>query len=734
MSDDGVATGAAGDANVRVGGATHRPLLSLADAARAIAGASTVADLLREVTEAARAIVGTHQAVGTRLYGGTWERATTYVALSEKYAEYRSYDVVPKGLGVLNAVTRENRPLRLTTAELLAHPEYRELRDAPPGHPPLPDYLAAPFVSRNGENIGLLQLAEKVDGTPFTEDDEAVCVQLALMVSSALEHVELAGQLEQTLSRLQLALDASSTGTWEWRFATGELVGSPVLDEIYGGLSATFDELVARLPAEDTAAIEELRALRHITGHAVFRHRVVRPDGSVRWVEGEALPAYDASEQLVGVTALCVDVTDRHLAEDALRRERDVVSALHQVGRTVTARLEQADVVQTVTDAATALTGAQFGAFFYNVVSESGESYSLYTISGVAAENFSKFPMPRNTDIFAPTFNGDGVVRVDDVTQDARYGKNAPYHGMPKGHLPVRSYLAVPVVLSDGEVAGGLFFGHENAAVFDGDAEQLAVGIAGYAAIALENGRLYEAARRESRSKQAIAVALERPLQPPPLPDVEGVELAATYQPYGGQGDLGGDFYDVFELPGGRWLVALGDVSGKGPEAAAVTGLVRYTLWAAAQSTNDPVAILRVVNTALLRQDTDRFATVVAAVLTPGARGVAVEAAWAGHPSAILLRADGGEQVRGRGMPLGMFDTIDLQAVRLHVLPGETLLLYTDGLVERRGAVLDEHALVELATSAAALPAEGLIDRIVGAVDERYPRRDDLAVLVIRAA
>ncbi|HEY2748292.1 MAG TPA: GAF domain-containing protein, partial [Polyangia bacterium] len=130
----------------------------------------------------------------------------------------------------------------------------------------------------------------------------------------------------------------------------------------------------------------------------------------------------------------------------ALREERAVNETLRRIGAALTAELELDRLVQLLTDEATALCGAQFGAFFYNVVDAKGESYMLYTISGVPREAFSKFPMPRNTAVFAPTFNGEGVVRSDDIKKDPRYGRSAPHHGMPTGHLPVCSYLAVPVV------------------------------------------------------------------------------------------------------------------------------------------------------------------------------------------------------------------------------------------------------------------------------------------------
>jgi signal transduction histidine kinase len=104
--------------------------------------------------------------------------------------------------------------------------------------------------------------------------------------------------------------------------------------------------------------------------------------------------------------------------------------------------------------------------------------------------------MPRNTKVFGPTFAGEGVVRVDDITADPRYGQNPPYHGMPRGHLPVVSYLAVPVTGRDGKVIGGLFFGHKKKGVFTERAERLASGVAAQAAVAMDNARLYREARQ----------------------------------------------------------------------------------------------------------------------------------------------------------------------------------------------------------------------------------------------
>jgi len=193
----------------------------------------------------------------------------------------------------------------------------------------------------------------------------------------------------------------------------------------------------------------------------------------------------------------------RHLAEEAERLER-----LNQVATTIAAEIDLERTVQVVTDAATELSGAAFGAFFYNVMNAKGEAYTLYTLSGASREAFAGFPMPRNTAVFGPTFNGEGIVRSDDITRDPRYGRNAPYRGMPEGHLPVRSYLAAPVVSQSGEVIGGLFFGHPEAGRFDARAERLIAGIANQAAVAMDKARLYRSAQQEIERRTRVEEAL----------------------------------------------------------------------------------------------------------------------------------------------------------------------------------------------------------------------------------
>jgi PAS domain S-box-containing protein len=306
--------------------------------------------------------------------------------------------------------------------------------------------------------------------------------------------------LDESAARLNLALSAAHLGDWSWDAATDVVTFSETAARIFGippGPHMTWTEMRELLHEDDRErarlSVEQALASR---GDYDIEYRVRHADGSEHWVLARGRGLYGEGGRVSGMLGVVQDITETKTTEAALREQTEALATINEVGRLISGELDLHKMVQAVTDAATELTGARFGSFFYNVLNEEGASYMLYTLSGVPREAFAHFPMPRATDLFGPTFRGEGVVRSADVRQDPRYGKNSPYYGMPEGHLPVVSYLAVPVVSRSGEVLGGLFFGHPGVGVFTERHERIVSGLAAQAAIAMDNARLYESAQR----------------------------------------------------------------------------------------------------------------------------------------------------------------------------------------------------------------------------------------------
>jgi len=270
---------------------------------------------------------------------------------------------------------------------------------------------------------------------------------------------------------------------------------------------------------------------------------------------------------------------------------------------------------------------------------------------------------------------------------------------------------------------------------YDRDDLLLAEDLAYRCALAADNARLY-------RGRSEIARVLQRSLLPPHLPEIPGVEVGAEYLSVGEASEVGGDFYDLINAVEDGWICAIGDVRGKGVEAASVTALARYTIRAVTLKNNRPSEILAALNEAMLRQlPEDRFCTAACVRLEPqdGPAGVGVDVSRAGHPPPLLVRPEGTvEEVGCSGRVLGVFPEAELGDTSLRLMPGETLVLYTDGVTEARspdGDFFGEGRLRHLLSSCAGFGSGTFARRIKDAVldfQEGSPR-DDLAVLVLRA-
>jgi signal transduction histidine kinase/DNA-binding response OmpR family regulator len=257
---------------------------------------------------------------------------------------------------------------------------------------------------------------------------------------------------------------------------------------------------------EEAAMVEVMRA---------GAHDYVQKSNLQRLVPAIRRELADAVERRARRAAEWLAAESARQLDREIREQKEMLETLNRAGRLLSAELNLDKLAQGVTDAATELSGAQFGAFFYNVDDERGERQTLYAVSGVPREAFSPFPTPLDTELLGPTFRDEAAVRIDDVRKDARYGHDSAHYEMLTGRLPVTSYLAVPVVSRAGDVLGGLFFGHESAGVFGEREEKLVVGLAAQAAVAMDNARLYRQAQEANRMKDEFLATLSHELRTP---------------------------------------------------------------------------------------------------------------------------------------------------------------------------------------------------------------------------
>ena len=314
---------------------------------------------------------------------------------------------------------------------------------------------------------------------------------------------------------------------------------------------------------------------------------------------------------------------------------------------------------------------------------------------------------------------------LDSVAQDEE-------HARLIRRLGLRSAMIVPLVVRERALGAIMFVSAESGVPFGEDDLALAEDLAARAATAVDNARLY-------RERSYIADTLQRSLMPERLPDIPGLDLAARYRAAGQAGDVGGDFYDIFRTGESTWAVVIGDVRGKGPRAAVVTGLARYTLRTASLTESLPSRVLGTLNEAmLLRPEADRFCTVAYGSLQPAREGaIRMTLGVGGHPLPLLLRRDGSVDAAGSpGTLIGLVPDPDVVDEIVELQPGESLVFYTDGVSEARcdGNLFGEERLMDLVKGCVGLAAAEIAERIEADVLEfrDSPVSDDMAVLVLR--
>jgi PAS domain S-box-containing protein len=348
----------------------------------------------------------------------------------------------------------------------------------------------------------------------------------------------------------------------------------------------------------------------------------------------------------------------------------------------------------------------------------------------LARELVRRYPADPEAAAGASGLRGDDALAIPapEAFREARAG--GEHRAILRG-LDVRSVIVAPLT-ARGRTHGTLtLVTAESGRTYGPDDAAFTTELARRAATAIDTARLYQ-------DRDQVARTLQRSLLPPDLPDVPGVELAAVYHPAGGGGDVGGDFYDAFETGESALFLAIGDVCGKGAPAAALTGIARHTVRAAAVRERSPQAILRTLNQALLRQMIEhRFCTVAVGRLEPQEGGARMTVCCGGHPPPLLVRSDGSVEEAGTpGTLLGIYEQVQLSDLTVDLRPGDAVVFHTDGVTEERreGRMFGEERLLELLRQSAGLSAAGIADRIERAVLEFKPGppADDVAVIVLR--
>jgi len=503
-------------------------------------------------------------------------------------------------------------------------------------------------------------------------------------------------------------------------------------------LAATSDEAAERFEIEDEAgtrlplsALPGRRALMGETPDPTVLHFRTRGQRDDRWSLVRAAPILDDEGRVQFAVNIFHDITDRKRAEDA---QRFLAEAGPLLASAVT------DYEETLSRVADLAVPHLADWCAIDVVQDDGSVRSIK----VAHTDTEKVRFAKELgERYPPDPNAaTGVANV------LRTGRSEIYPEIPEElieqaaiddeHLEIirslqlRSAIVVPLV-ARGQVLGAITLVYaESRRTYGPEDLALAEDLAARAGLAMQNAQLYA-------ERDHIAQTLQRSLLPPELPAIPGVEVAARYRAAGAGNEVGGDFYDVFEASDGNWVAVIGDVCGKGPEAAAVTGLARHTIRAAAMRERTPSRTLEILNEALRRQRSDQvFVTVVVLRIHPAPTGTRVTVCCGGHPLPLVLRADGAVEAVGRpGTLVGIFADPEFHDRVVDLAPGDAIILFTDGVTEEHvaGRVFGREGLTDVIRRAVGETAEVIAERIEkGVVTFRpEPLRDDVAVLVIRA-
>jgi PAS domain S-box-containing protein len=558
---------------------------------------------------------------------------------------------------------------------------------------------------------------------------------------------------EDARRRLEVALRSGHMGTYSWDPTSRWGVYDEPLLELYGFAPGEFGgelgELSRRVHPDDRGglidAVQSAMDGREPTFEREFR--VIHADGETRWLRGYGQFYRGEEEERASLVGVVVDVTPVRTAEMAREAAQAAEAIAQRAASLSQRRLELLARVAVLIDSPLDLDAtlqqiadlaigdlADWCAVDLETDDHGPRQVAVAhrdpAMVSMAHELHKRYPDPSDSPSRLAVLRTLQPLHLAEVSDDMLVAAaRDPEHLSLLRTLGMSSVIAAPVQ------AGGRAFGVLGLVTTHGrrlgaEDVELAMELGRRAGAALEKVRLYA-------ERDAVAQILQQSLLPPALPAVPGLLLAAHYAPAVRGIDIGGDFYDVFQTAPQRWWFVLGDVCGKGPEAASLTGVIRYTIRAFALADEEPGQVLIRLSESLLGQDWDgRFATLVLATVDIPAAGGAltVRLATAGHPPPLLKTSAGVRACGGEGMPVGLLPGIEVETISVELDAGDTLVLYTDGATEARtpaGTLVGEAGLQRMVADAAANPRD-LVASVTAALRREAPeQRDDLALLVL---
>ena len=607
--------------------------------------------------------------------------------------------------------------------------------------------MITPLIAR-GRIIGAIAFASAESGQVFGRDDLALAEDLSTRAAAAVDNAQLYQRMSaaeraarETREQLAAILGGVADGVTA-QAPDGSLVyandaaarqlGLRSADEL---LHADVADIVGRYELlgvdREPFPLERLPGRRALAGEdpppELICYRL-KSTGEERWSQVKATAILDEGGTPVLAINVVEDVTDQLEREESQRLLAEASGAL----------ASSLEVSETFPRVAVAVARRLGDWCSLEIVDADGSSRMVAFAASepdrqpAAEELMRRYPVGGEGRRYLgrELASGQSTLISDVTDQDFAAAARDPEHLALFRQLRPRSAMTVPMVVRGRTIGAITVVTSVSGRRLDQDDLFLLEEVAGRCALALDNARLYN-------ERSRIARTLQESLLPPLLPELPGLDVAARFRAAGSGIEVGGDFYDLFELGDAGWAVAIGDVCGKGTGAAAITALARYTVRAAAMRQQGPSQILSLLNEALLRQRTDRrFCTVLFGRIAPNGRGASFDFASGGHPLPLLLRADGSSELGVPGTLLGIVPDPALSDDSVKLEPGDALVLYTDGVTDAGAPdrIWTPSALGEELGSPHGLDADEIAERTLAAALNGVGAdpRDDIAIMVLK--